>query len=141
MKDFKFIVPPSGNEPVNPDENDFVFEDGKIIMVEGHDRKLQDTLKILMTALGTNPVFPMYGSTLPAVAGTRDIDANDKISEGIKEAIAFLVEVEESRFASERIAGIRKLVIRRDPDDAETRIIRIVIALQDGQNIEFVRRI
>jgi hypothetical protein len=77
---------------------------------------------------------------LPTVPGTVDISINEKIRETIISAIAFLVEVETSRELSERISGIRQLNIKTDSDGV-TKIVRLVVALQNGQNIEFAKRL
>jgi len=140
MKDLFLIQVPAAPQPVSADDNDIFFKDGDVVVVEGQERKFQDVVKILETAIQSNPVFPTYGSALPTVPGTIDIGINDKIRESMISAIAFLVEVESSPVLSERIAGIRQLNIKTDVDGV-TKIARLVVALQNGQNIEFAKRL
>lgn len=140
MKDLALISVPNFDSPVAADDNDILFAKGDFVVVEGQERKFQDVVKILETAIGSNLVFPTYGSALPTVPGTVDISINEKIRETIISAIAFLVEVETSRELSERISGIRQLNIKTDSDGV-TKIVRLVVALQNGQNIEFAKRL
>ncbi len=140
MKDLYLINVPNFASPVAADNNDILFASGTVVSVEGEERKFQDVVKILETAVASNPVFPTYGSALPTVPGSIDISINDKIRESIIACIAFLVEIETSKLLSERIAGIRQLNIKTDVDGV-TKIIRLVVALQNGQNVEFSKRL
>ena len=140
MKDLFLISVPNFPSPVAADDNDILFANGDFVVVEGQERKFQDVVKILETAIGSNPVFETYGSALPTVPGTVDVSINDKIRETIISAIAFLVEVETSRQLSERVAGIKLLNIKTDTDGV-TKIARLVVALQDGQYVEFAKRL
>jgi phage baseplate assembly protein W len=140
MKDLYLINVPDYASPVAADNNDILFAGGTVVIVEGEERKFQDVVKILETAIQSNPVFPTYGSALPTVPGTIDISINDKIRESVIAAMAFLVEIETSRLLSERISGIRQLNIKTDADGV-TKVIRLVVALQNGQNVEFSKRL
>lgn len=140
MKDIFLIQVPPGPNQVSATENDIFFEDGEVVTVEGQERKFQDLVKILETALESNPIFPTYGSALPTIPGTIDIGVNEKIRESVIAAISFLSETEISRLLSERIAGIRLLNVKTDVDGV-TKIMRLVVALQNGQDIEFAKRL
>jgi phage baseplate assembly protein W len=140
VKDLFLISVPNFPSPVAADDNDVLFKNGDFVAVEGQERKFQDVIKILETAIGSNPVFTTYGSALPTVPGTEDISVNDKIRESVIAAIAFLVETETSHELSERISGIRLLNIKTDADGV-TKVVRLVVALQNGQNIEFAKRL
>ncbi len=140
MKDLFLINVPNFPAPVAADNNDITFAGGTVVTVEGQERKFQDVVKILETAISSNAVFPTYGSALPTVPGTIDISITDKIRETVIAAIAFLVEIETSRLLSEIISGIRQLNIKTDPDGV-TKVIRLVVALKNGQNVEFSKRL
>lgn len=140
MKDLFLIQVPNFPSAVSADQNDIFFQNGDAVVVDGQERKFQDLVKILETAIGSNPVFDTYGSALPTVPGTLDISAAEKIRESVIAAVAFLAETESSNLLSERIAGIRLLNVKKDTDGV-TEIMRLVVALQNGQDIEFAKRL
>ncbi len=141
MRDLRFIKYQSGNAAVSAEENDIepgVL--GDVDYVEGHDRKLQDLVKILETAIGSNPIFTTYGSTLPLAVGRRDAETDDYIRDGIISAVSFLVEMETSPEPSERISGIKSLTIEKG-SEAGSRVVTLVVTLKDGSEISLTKEV
>lgn len=136
MKDLAFLASPNPRVAVSPDDNDIAFANGEAVTVEGPARKFQDIAKILLTRIGADPVFPTYGSEIPNVVGNRAIGADDKITDGVLEAMAFLVEVEESTRPDENITGIRSLKVETPPSEPRQRNVKLDVALADGSTVQ-----
>lgn len=136
MKDIKFLSAPNPTVVVSPDDNDIRFLNGEPIMVEGKEKKFQDIAKILLTRLGSDAVFQTYGSTIPNVVGNRAIDVEPLVSDGVVQAMAFLVEVEQSQRADENIASIRSLKVVKDSSDPRQLNVLLDVALQTGEVVQ-----
>ncbi len=134
MKDLKFIRHKNG-ERVSPEDNDIEFDGVGFETVEGPERVRQSVLKIISTALNSNPVIPDYGSDLPSVPGTPDNGINEKIRKSIAEALSFLIEVEESTDPSERIEGVAKLTVSNSTEDPTKKIVNLIVSLVDGSTL------
>jgi phage baseplate assembly protein W len=141
LKDIKFITAPNPQVVVSPDDNDIRFFNGEPIMVEGKERKFQDIAKILLTRIGSDPVFQTYGSTIPNIIGNRAIDVEPLVSDGVIQAMAFLVEVEESQRADENIASIRSLKVAQNASDSRQLNVSLDVALQTGEVVQSSMRI
>jgi phage baseplate assembly protein W len=133
MKDLHVLrLPPPGN-PVSPKFNDIEVEDFDLKTVEGVTRKTQDIIKILLTSLGANPVYPTYGSELPNVVGRRaTADVTEVILDSIIRALGFVQAIETSTNPAERVKRIISVYVADAPDDPRTRVIRILVAMEDG---------
>jgi hypothetical protein len=133
MKDLKFIKLPLGRQLINPDENDVEFDPktGDFVTVEGHARKLQDLVKILITAIKSNPIIPDYGSTLSILPGTRAFsDLQQKVKDTIIQVMGFLQAVEQSSDPSERFGSIASLTVTRTgPQEI---FLVLAVQLEDG---------
>ena len=136
MKDIKFLTAPSPTVAISPDDNDLRFANGDVIMVEGHERKFQDVAKILLTRVGSDSIIPTYGSQIPNIVGNRAINVEEKLTDGIVEAMAFLVQVEESNKPSEIITGIKSLTVETPPSDPRQRTVKLDLSLSDGQVVQ-----
>jgi hypothetical protein len=110
-------------------------------MLEGPARKFQDIAKILITRIGSDSVIPTYGSQIPNVMGQRAIDVNDKLTDGVIEAMAFLVEVEQSTEPDENIAGIRSLKVETPRSEPRERDVNLDVDLQDGTFVQSSLRV
>ncbi len=133
MKDLKFIKLPMGRQLITPDENDVEFDPktGDFVTVEGHARKLQDVVKILITAIQSNPILPDYGTTLSILPGTRAFsDLQQKTRDTIIQAMGFLQAVEQSSDPSERIRSIASLTVQRT--GAQEIFLVLAVELEDG---------
>jgi len=132
LKDLKLIGSLDSNNPPAPRLNDIAVVDYDIATTEFVARKTQDILKILVTTFESVPAYPLYGSGLPDIIGTRrPDDLHERISDAVIEALSFLSAVESSTLPSERIARIVSLQVT-DGDDARTVIIRLVVEMEDG---------
>jgi hypothetical protein len=136
MKDVLFISAPNPTVPVRPDDNDIIFSGGDVVMVSGKERKFQDIAKILLTRIGSDPIFPSYGSEIPNVVGQPAVLVDDKLTDGVLQAMAFLAEVETSREPNENIASIRSLKIETPPEEPRQRTVRLDVALTDGSVVQ-----
>jgi hypothetical protein len=141
VKDLKFIQYQAGNSAVVAEVNDLLPENGDVAYVEGHDRKLQDLVKILATAIGSNPVFITYGSDLPTVVGKPAIDIPDQIRESILAAVSFLVEMETSPLPAEQIGSIQNLTVKKDGNNPEQYFVNLTVVLNDGTELQLARRL
>lgn len=131
MKDVAFISAPNPALPVTPEDNDVLFSDGDIVTVEGHARKFQDIAKILLTRLGSDPVFPTYGSEVASAAGARAVEANGRIEDSVVQAMTFLADIEESDQPSEQIVAIRSLKVSTPAGEPRQRTVKLDVALAD----------
>ncbi len=141
MKDLAFIkIPAGGTALVNADENDLEPDGtGDFLTVTGHAYVLQNLLKILLTALKSDPITPAYGTVMGSAVGQRDTNSNEIIRASIVRAVAFLIEVETSQDPSERIQGIKRTTVTMDTDNV-TKIVTITVMLEDGQELTAQRR-
>ena len=132
MKDLQLIHLPAAGDPMSPKFNDIEVENYDLKLIDGASRKTQDIIKILLTRLGANPVYPTYGSELPNVFGKRATPAvNDTILESIVKALGFVQAIETSTIPSERVKRIMSLFVE-DGADARTKIIRLLVEMEDG---------
>ena len=135
MKDIFFIASEGEGVPLNPDGNDIQFANGDLVLVDGPTRKFQDIAKILLTQIGADPIIPTYGSDLPSVMGHKNTpETVNKVTDSIVQAMAFLVEAEQSPLANENIKSIVTLNVQ-DGSDPRELDIRLVVALQSMQPI------
>ena len=140
VKDVSLIKYTPGLSAVTAVLNDLEFVDGDLDTLSGQDRKWQDLVKGLETALKSNPVFPAYGTALGAAVGQRGADSVAQIQNTVVAFVAFMAEIEASQDPSERVAGIKSLNVIKDPTDPMSRIAVIAVALQNGQIIEYRRK-
>lgn len=132
MLDLKLITLPQNREPVSAKYNDIRVEDYDLVLVEGVERKTQDILKILLTRVAANLVYPNYGSELPNIVGKRAIaQIVDTISESIVKAMGYLQAMEESTKPDERLKRIVSLNVV-DGSDPRTKLIRLIVEMEDG---------
>jgi phage baseplate assembly protein W len=103
-----------------------------IQVLQGVERKTQDIVKILLTSIGSNPVYPTYGSELPNIPGKRSTDAtNDLILESIIKALGFVQAIETSIRPDERVKRIMSLYVEPGKDP-RVKIIRLLVEMENG---------
>lgn len=133
MKDAALLKFPEELVPVTPALNDFEIDGHDLLLLEGPDRRKQDIAKILVTALGSNPITPTYGSPLPDTIGERDSqELLGQINDGVIQAMAFLDRVDKSTRLDEKIKSIT-LDVQEDPADKRSKIIILAVTLGNGQ--------
>ncbi len=139
MKDLSFIrLAPDMIMPVSAIENDLLPDgQGDFQVVSGHDYVIQNVVKILLTARGSDPILPTYGSDMSKAVGQRDIDQTETISQSIKKALSFLIQVETSRIPSERIKAIKSLTVT----GTSVKVATLSLVLEDGQVLTVQRKI
>jgi len=142
MKDVLFLSPKSSDEPISPDDNDLSFANGDLVMVEGRQRKFQDISKILLTRIGSDAVFPTYGSNIPNIIGERLIgDVEGRVTDSVIEAISFLVEAEKSTLPNENIKSIQSLSVKVPESEPRQLDVLLSVILTDGSVVQTSVRI
>jgi hypothetical protein len=144
MKDFKFIRinPTDPTAPQTAEYNDFMPDaNGNPEIVEGADRRLQDLIKICTTTLKSNPVFPTYGTLIASAVGKVDSVSNQILADSVIAAVSFLAEIENPTDPAERIQGIKKCTVQKDAGDPTRKILVLEVVLQNGQILEWKRRV
>jgi hypothetical protein len=132
MFDLKLITLPPSSEPVSPKFNDIEVVDYDLLLLDGVRRKTQDILKILLTRVTANLIFPNYGSELPNVVGSRaTLDVVDRISDSIVKAMGYLQAMETSTKPDERLKRILYLNVV-DGADPREKVIRLIVEMEDG---------
>ena len=137
MNDLLLLQLPDGTLPVSSKFNDLRIENYDLVTVDGQYRKAQDVVKILVTAQQSNPVYPLYGSTLSSIPGTRKVDeeVTDLVREAVIQCLGFVQAIETSPKTSERVLRIISLQVEDGADPREI-IIRLVVELEDGNVIQ-----
>lgn len=107
---------------------------GRLVKIEGNDKIRQQVLKALVTQVGSNSIFPGYGSNLSSVIGQKfDTLAEFKLHNSVQQAIRFLIQEQLQQAnlpLNETILGILNIQVGQDRIDP--RIIRVVITVQTG---------
>jgi len=136
MKDVLFLSPKKSNVPVSPEDNDLLFADGDVVMVDGSKRKFQDIAKILLTRIGSDPIFPTYGSDIPNVSGERAELVEGRVSDSVLEALSFLIEVEKSTAPNENIKSIKSLSVSTPASEPRQLDVLLSVILTDGSVVQ-----
>jgi len=136
MKDVLFLSPKKSNVPVSPEDNDLLFADGDVVMVDGSKRKFQDIAKILLTRIGSDPIFPTYGSDIPNVIGERAELVEGRVSDSVLEALSFLIEVEKSTAPNENIKSIKSLSVSTPASEPRQLDVLLSVILTDGSVVQ-----
>ena len=136
MKDILFLSTKKSNVPVSPEDNDLLFANGDVVMVEGSKRKFQDIAKILLTRIGSDPIFPTYGSDIPNVSGERAELVEDRVSDSVLEALSFLIEVEKSTAPNENIKSIKSLSVSTPASEPRQLDVLLSVILTDGSVVQ-----
>jgi hypothetical protein len=122
--------------------NDIAYDDGNdLVMITGVQRTRQKVVKILLTVLGANAVYPGYGSILALLKNSRTA-ANllEQIEDSVVYALTYLQSKEVSTDPSEKIKRIIS-VTAQNPIDAtgvsnpRAFIINIQLELGDGTTL------
>lgn len=137
MLDILFINTQQPAVPVNPEANDITFEDGDIATVSGPARIFQDLANNILTSKGSDSITPSRGSVIPGLTGAavNPNTLNSEISDGINQAVSFLVAVEPVSTPDETIQGIQSLEVTLPTGDPSEADIDLVILLQNGSTV------
>jgi len=105
-------------------------------MVDGSKRKFQDIAKILLTRIGSDPIFPTYGSDIPNVIGERAELVEGRVSDSVLEALSFLIEVEKSTAPNENIKSIKSLSVSTPASEPRQLDVLLSVILTDGSVVQ-----
>jgi phage baseplate assembly protein W len=100
--------------------------DGDLEKVEDSDKLIQDLLKLLLTQLGSNKLYPWYGSPISGslIGSPYDIEFISSIAiNQLQNSIDMLqkLQTEQTKYqkvtAAEQIAATKNIDIQRSPED------------------------
>ena len=133
ITDIQFLG--SANGLYYGDYNDISFDsNGNINTVSGTAYARQAIVKILDTAIGTNSLFPNYGSTLSTLVGTaiNDPALSANLVESITAALTYYNQTNINADVTQTISSINAINISSNQN---TISVTIILTMQDGTNL------
>jgi hypothetical protein len=116
------------------EQGDIVIENGDIKKAEDKDKLIQDILKLITTASGSNQFHPWYGSPISRslVGSSLDIDFLTTIaSSQLRNSLETLKQLQEAQSqtqltsAEELLAAVKDVIITRNQTDP--RFFQVII--------------
>ena len=138
MKDVKLFG--SSNEEFYGNFNDITIDSDKDFnIVQLKDRARQNTVKVLLTHLGSHVLFDGYGSNLPTLLGRRLSDLlQPLINDTIIYALTYLKNIEESSLEIERLDTILNIDIKLSEYDPRVIQVLITAKLVNGDILDII---
>ena len=135
MKDLQLLDSTHPDLAVAAERNDIVLNGNEFVTIEDAPRKVQDVIKALITQVGSNNVYPNYGSRLPSLPGTRkDANFTEAVADSVLYTMGYLQANEESTKPSERIRRIISLNLDTTTDPLSVMLI-LALELEDGSSL------
>jgi hypothetical protein len=93
------------------------------VFISGRDVAVQDVVRGLLTRVGTNPLAPGFGTTIPDLVGSRAPDeVSGQISRDVQSSLGYLASIRAGGDPAEQVAEIVSLNTKLVERTLETKL-------------------